>query len=114
MCKVGDGDFLSSVQKAPTASPVTDIEELEHGMIVTISAEMDESLRFLYPIDPLLVGSVKCAIGGGSGDGDLYARWDSPVDFERPGREDVSCKQGTDVKRDIFFVSYLTLSNHCY
>lgn len=101
MCKVGNGDFFSSVQKGPTASPTSDSDEeaqvLEDGTILNISAKMDEKLRFVYPIDPLVVQSVKCAIGGGTGDGDLYVGWDSPIDFESQGQGDVSCKYETTI-----------------
>ena len=78
-CYKGDGP-LEEIDTTPV---------LEDGVVVeSISANMDERLRFKFPVDPL-TESVECSIGGGSGDADLYVST-SPVNFESPGVSDVS------------------------
>lgn len=89
-CKAGEESFSTS-QDQPTSSPIVaveDTQELEDGIGRIISAEIDERLRFKFPVDSFHE-TVICSIGGGVGDADLYVS-KYLVDFDSPGEEDVS------------------------
>lgn len=70
------------------AIEVSETERLEIGVGRTISAELDEKLRFEFHAASI-PGFVQCSISGGTGDADLYIS-ESPVNFENPGQDDVS------------------------
>lgn len=92
---------LSPITQTPTTSPTTfaptsapsprfdeeDSENPPSPIIIeamtaqTFSASMGEVIRLKMEI-PETTTSAYCAIGGGSGDADLTARWDYPVDFD--------------------------------
>ena len=88
MCEVGDNGSVSlevPPTPGPTAGPTaqTTTQELKDGVAVVLSGDMDETQRFVFPVDSI-VQSVRCSIGGGQGDADLYTKWDSPVLFRQP------------------------------
>lgn len=59
------------------------VPELHNGVPQLVSAGIDEKSEFLLRV-PSSMQSVSCQISGGSGSGDadLYTRWDSQVDFD--------------------------------
>lgn len=64
---------------APT--PIFDTKKLTSGVSKLLSAGIDEKLEFTLDVGAD-VESVECVISGGTGDADLYTRWDSTVDFD--------------------------------
>lgn len=64
------------------AAAVAPTQSLQSGVSKLLSAGMDEKLEFVLDIPTTGANTVACEIAGGSGDADLYTRWDSAVDFD--------------------------------
>ena len=106
MCDNGSEAFSST--DSPTPVAIEDSETIEIGRARTVSAELDERLRFEFHVASIL-GPVQCSISGGTGDADLYVS-ESPVNFENPGQNDVSVlRQSVDIVTASFrsFVLYV-------
>lgn len=85
--------FTIPGQPQPDPSPSPDPNNayrLEAGAVTTISAELDETLRFTLPFSSRREQQVRCTTSGGKGDADLHMSWSGPIDFESPGGDTVS------------------------
>lgn len=65
----GQNSSEGAVPTQPTnEQPTSQLSnELEHGAIQTVSANIDERIEFTFPVTAE-TKSVKCMIGGGTGD----------------------------------------------
>jgi hypothetical protein len=80
----------SAPTNAPTVSPPMS-SVLQSGIPVQgLSGESDDTFFWTMPM-PANAESVSCSMSGGSGDADLFVRWDNEVDLSNNGNNAVSC-----------------------
>lgn len=60
-------------------SPSIAVDTLEIDVAKVVSAGIDETLEFTLDVSSQ---DISCSISGGTGDADLYTRWDTNVDFD--------------------------------
>ena len=74
-CVTGGGTPVTPTTPPPPA-------ELQNGIPITgLSGASAETIYFSLTV-PFNSDSVVCSISGGSGDADLYTKWDAPVDTD--------------------------------
>lgn len=74
----------------PVLAPIEEPNILKSGKVLSgIAIPVGQAVFYTMPM-PSNADSVRCSISGGTGDADLYVRWDEEVDLNTPSNNNVS------------------------
>ena len=86
-----NGCIVAAPTPSPPPNPPTNNNELTSGVAVTGLSGASGSTVYYTMTMPANAQSVTCSISGGSGDADLFTKWDSPIVLGGPNVNTVCC-----------------------